>query len=103
MSRPFLTYFVINTFTTVLMTTFYNFYLRKTTFNTDVVRRQDEKLEYLLSKIKHLEQSIDSLQQSIEDIEENINKKNTRVIESNMALSTKLDDFINYSYDVYDQ
>jgi peptidoglycan hydrolase CwlO-like protein len=95
MSRPFLTYFVINTFTTVLMTTFYNFYLRKTS-------KQDEKLEFLLSKIKHLEQSIDSLQQSIEDIEENINKKNSRVIESNMALSTKLDDFINYSYDVYE-
>ena len=95
MSRPFLTYFVINTFTTVLMTTFYNFYLRKTS-------KQDEKLEFLLSKIKQLEQSIDSLQQSIEDIEENINKKNSRVIESNMALSTKLDDFINYSYDVYD-
>jgi peptidoglycan hydrolase CwlO-like protein len=95
MSRPFLTYFVINTFTTVLMTTFYSFYLRKTS-------KQDEKLEFLLSKIKQLEQSIDSLQQSIEDIEENINKKNSRVIESNMALSTKLDDFINYSYDVYD-
>jgi uncharacterized protein YlxW (UPF0749 family) len=101
MSRPFLTYFVINTFTTILMTTFYNFYLKKTTFNTRQVSKQDEKLEFLLTKIKKLEESVHSLQQSVEDIEENINKSNN-IIESNIALNNKLDDFINYSYEVYD-
>jgi len=68
MSRPFLTYFVINTFTTILMTTFYNFYLKKTS-------KQDDKLEFLLTKIKQLEESVNSLQQSIEDIEENNDNK----------------------------
>ena len=32
-----------------------------------------------------------------------LNSKNNKVIESNFALSSKLDDFINYSYDVYDE
>jgi len=94
MSRPFLTYFVINTFATILMTTFYNFYLKKTS-------KQDDKIEFLLTKIKQLEESVNSLQQSIEDIE-NINKSNN-IIESNIALNNKLDDFINYSYEVYDE
>jgi peptidoglycan hydrolase CwlO-like protein len=95
MSRPFLTYLAINTFTTILMTTFYNFYLKKTS-------KQDEKLEFLLTKIKQLEESVHSLQQSIEDIEENINKNNS-IIESNIVLNNKLDDFINYSYEVYSE
>ena len=94
MSRPFLTYLAINTFTTILMTTFYNFYLKKTT-------KQDDKIEFLLTKIKRLEESVNSLQQSIEDIEENINKSNN-IIESNIALNNKLDDFINYSYEVHE-
>ena len=96
MSRPFLTYFVINTFTTILMT------ILMTTFNTRQVSKQHDKLEFLLTKIKQLEESVHSLQQSIEDIEENMNKSNN-IIESNIALNNKLDDFINYSYEVYDE
>jgi hypothetical protein len=95
MSRPFLTFLAINTFTTVLISTLYNFYLKRSS-------KQDEKLDFLLSKIKTLEESVNSLQQSIEDIEENINKGNS-IIQSNIALNNKLDDFINYSYEVYSE
>ena len=57
----------------------------------------------MVSKINQLERSIVSIQQSIEELEDNLNTKNNKVIESNFALSSKLDDFINYSYDVYDE
>lgn len=96
MSRPLITLAVINTFTTALFTYIYNYYIRSKTI-------QDQKLEALVSKINELERSIVCIQQSIEDLEENLNSKNNKVIESNFALSSKLDDFINYSYDVYDE
>lgn len=96
MSRPLVTLAVINTFTTALFTYIYNYYIRSKTI-------QDQKLEALVSKINELERSIVCIQQSIEDLEENLNSKNNKVIESNFALSSKLDDFINYSYDVYDE
>jgi uncharacterized protein (UPF0335 family) len=96
MSRPLVTLAVINTFTTALFTYIYNYYIRSKTI-------QDQKLEVLVSKINELERSIVCIQQSIEDLEENLNSKNNKVIESNFALSSKLDDFINYSYDVYDE
>jgi uncharacterized protein (UPF0335 family) len=96
MSRPLVTLAVINTFTTALFTYIYNYYIRSKTV-------QDQKLEVLVSKINELERSIVCIQQSIEDLEENLNSKNNKVIESNFALSSKLDDFINYSYDVYDE
>lgn len=96
MSRPLVTLAVINTFTTALFTYIYNYYIRSKTV-------QDQKLEVLVLKINELERSIVCIQQSIEDLEENLNSKNNKVIESNFALSSKLDDFINYSYDVYDE
>lgn len=96
MSRPLITLAVINTFTTAVFTYIYNYYIQTKTI-------QDQKLELLVSKINELERSIVYIQQSIEDLEENVNRKNNKVIESNFALSSKLDDFINYSYDVYDE
>lgn len=96
MSRPLITLAVINTFTTAVFTYIYNYYIQTKTI-------QNQKLEVLVSKINELERSIVYIQQSIEDLEENLNSKNNKVIESNFALSSKLDDFINYSYDVYDE
>jgi uncharacterized protein (UPF0335 family) len=96
MSRPLITLAVINTFTTAVFTYIYNYYIQTKTI-------QNQKLEVLVSKINDLERSIVYIQQSIEDLEENLNSKNNKVIESNFALSSKLDDFINYSYDVYDE
>jgi hypothetical protein len=96
MSRPLITLAVINTFTTAVFAYIYNYYIQTKTI-------QNQKLEVLVSKINELERSIVYIQQSIEDLEENLNSKNNKVIESNFALSSKLDDFINYSYDVYDE
>lgn len=93
MSRPLVTLAVINTFTTVIFTYLYKYYKVY----------QDQKIESLVLKIQQLERSINVIQQSIEDLEENLNFKNNKVIESNIALSSKLDDFINYSYDVCDE
>ena len=99
MSRPFITFIVFNTLTTTFFTCIYN-YCMKTSHK---VLQQDDKIEQLLHRIQELEKSVNIIQQSIEDIEETITQKNNRVIESNVALSSKLDDFINYSYDVYDE
>jgi peptidoglycan hydrolase CwlO-like protein len=96
MSRPLITITVINTFTTALFAFLYKIY------NTHKVD-QDQKIEYLVKKIQNLEQTVANLQQSIEDLEENVHNKNDRIIQSNIALNNKLDDFINYSYDVYDE
>jgi hypothetical protein len=96
MSRPLVTLAVINTFTTVIFTYLYKYYIRNKVC-------QDQKIESLVLKIQQLERSINVIQQSIEDLEENLNFKNNKVIESNIALSSKLDDFINYSYDVCDE
>jgi predicted PurR-regulated permease PerM len=99
MSRPFLTFFAINTITTVFITTIYNFYIQFTYLsNKDTV-----KYDYILNKIKELESNVKKLQNSIEELEENNNIKNNSIIESNIALTSKLEDFINYSYDVYDE
>lgn len=96
MSRPLVTLAVINTFTTAIFTYIYNYYIRSK-------NAHDQKIEAIFSKINALERSIVSIQQSIEELEENLNTKNNKVIESNFVLSSKLDDFINYSYDVYDE
>jgi vacuolar-type H+-ATPase subunit I/STV1 len=87
MSRPFLIYFVINTFTTTVFSLFYTNFLR------------DERLNALLRRIEYLEENVEMLQQIIETIEEDIHDKNL-VIESNMALNSKLEDFLNYNYDI---
>jgi uncharacterized protein YoxC len=95
MSRPLITFFVINTFTTAVVL-FYNIYLQKKD-------KTKEDIEILIKRINQLENSVSDLQQVIEELEENIYHKNNSVIQSNIALSSKLDDFINYSYDVYDE
>jgi cell division protein FtsB len=95
MSRPLVTLAVINTFTTAIFAYIYNYYIQSKS-------SQDKKIESLAVKIQQLERSINIIQQSIEDLEENLNLKNNKVIESNIALSSKLVDFINYSYDVCD-
>lgn len=96
MSRPLVTLAVINTFTTVIFAYIYNYYVQSKNC-------QNKKIETLVLKIQELERSISVIQQSIEDLEENLNLKNNKVIESNIALSSKLDDFINYSYDICDE
>jgi prefoldin subunit 5 len=87
MLRPYLLYFVINTFTTTVFSFFY----------IKLVR--DEHINVLLRRIEYLEENVEMLQQAIEIIEEDIHDKN-KVIGSNMALNSKLEDFINSTYDI---
>lgn len=103
MSKPIVHYQMLFTITTLISTLVYNYVV------LPCQRRQERELdnlnmrfETLMDKIHKLEDSIVFLQRSIEDIEEKIDRKNNRVIESHTVLSSKLDDFINYSYDLYE-
>jgi peptidoglycan hydrolase CwlO-like protein len=80
-------YFVINTFTTTIFSLLYTKFVK------------DERINALLNRIQDLEKTVEMLQQAIETIEEDIHDKN-KVIESNTALHSKLEDFINYNYDI---
>jgi uncharacterized protein YlxW (UPF0749 family) len=89
---------VINSLTTVatvyivrLLEQYYN----KTQKDNDL----EQKIDYLYRKVHQLELSLTYLHQSVEDIEEKVNAKNNQVIESTIALNSKLDEFINYNYD----
>lgn len=88
MIRPYLIYFIINTFTTSVLSFLYTKFYTK-----------DERINALLSRIEYLEENVEMLQQAIETIEEDSRDKN-KMIESNMALNSKLEDFINFNYDI---
>ena len=87
MSRPIIIYLVLNTFTTALVSFVYSYYKNK--------ESQDNKINILLKRIENLEEKLTVLQQSIENMEEDV-----LVIESNIALNSKLEDFINYNYEM---
>lgn len=93
MLRPYLIYFAINTFTTTVFFFFYN------KMSTLFYPLRDEHINELLRRIEYLEENVEMLQQAIETMEEDIHDKN-KVIESNMALNSKLEDFINSTYDI---
>jgi len=96
MSKQIITiYLSIGTFIASLLYKYYYYYDYTKTEN-------NEKMDILLYKLHKLEDLVFSLQQSIEDIEDRIDRKNNRVIETNTLLTNKLDDFINLSYDVYE-
>jgi peptidoglycan hydrolase CwlO-like protein len=112
MSRQFIVLLFLNSLTTITISYLYNYFVY--TFSTkhkDIPKvkvidhsdpTQDDKIEYLYKKIINLENSINSLQNSIDDIEDKIENKNNKIIESSIALNSKLDDFINYNYECYD-
>ena len=87
MLRPYLMYFVINIFATTTFSFFYTKFVK------------DERVNALLNRIEDLEKTVEMLQTAIETIEEDIHDKN-KVIESNTALNSKLEDFINSTYDI---
>lgn len=62
--------------------------------------KQQEQIEYLRNKVCQLEKQMHSLQQNLEDIEEKMIKKDIALFESNQQLHCKLEDFINYNYEV---
>lgn len=98
MSRPLIAFLVFNSFTTFVVSYFYNYYL---SFNKNEIISQNDRLEFIVHKVKDLEHCVLFLQQSIEEIEEKIDQKNNKVIESNTALNSKLEEFININYELY--
>ena len=95
MMRPYLIYFIINTFTTSVVSFLYTKFYTK--FYTKLFK--DERINALLNRIEYLEENVEMLQQAIETLEEDSHDKN-KMIESNMALNSKLEDFINSNYDI---
>jgi peptidoglycan hydrolase CwlO-like protein len=59
-----------------------------------------EQIEYLYKKVCSLEKRIDDLNQNIEDLEEKYVKTDIDLIKSNTELNSKLENFINYNYEI---
>lgn len=87
MLRPYLIYFIINTFTTSVFSFLYTKLFK------------DERINALLRRIEYLEENVEMLQQDVEMLQQDSRDKN-KMIESNMALNSILDDFIKYNYDI---
>lgn len=105
MSRPLVTFFVINSFTTFVITYLYNYYnfffnQKQHQSQNNLIKKDD--LEFIINKIKNLDRSIFLLQQTIDDLKENIEEKNNKVIESSTILNNKLEEFIHINYEVFD-
>ena len=104
MSRPLVTFFVINSVTTFVISYLYNYYniLFNKKQQKDQNLNKDDDLEFIINKIKNLEQSIFLLQQNIDDIKITFEEKNNKVIESSTILNNKLEEFIHINYEVFD-
>ena len=104
MSRPLVTFFVINSVTTFVISYLYNYYniLFNKKQQKDQNLNKDGDLEFIINKIKNLEQSIFLLQQNIGDIKTTFEEKNNKVIESSTILNNKLEEFIHINYEVFD-
>ena len=97
MSKNIINFVILNSITTGIFTFICNYiFVKSEKANTK------NKLEILLKKINTLENSIQELQEYVEEIEFKIDRKNNKVIESHTELSSKLENFINCNYDVYD-
>jgi hypothetical protein len=105
MSRPLVTFFVINSFTTFIITYIYNYYNvffnQKRQLSQNINTSKEDELEFIINKIKNLDQSIFLLQQTVDDLKETIEEKNNKVIESSTILNNKLEEFIHINYEVF--
>lgn len=111
MSNPAFMFFVLNGITGAAFM-FYTQYIENYISNeikhkdesiNDEYLKQEKKIEYLCNKICKLESTIFQLQQALEDMEEKFIKKENALIQSNCELNTKLEDFIQYNYDMLDE
>jgi hypothetical protein len=67
-------------------------------FNNDT--NETTQIDYLMNKICNLERQIISLNQTIEDMEDKFIKKENHMMKSTCELNSRLEDFINYNYNV---
>lgn len=98
MSSQILGFFCINGITTVSIMYIYKYII-------DIFRNEDEinddnKICYLENKICNLERQINSLNQVIEEIEDKYLKKENHMMKSTCELNSRLEEFINYNYNV---
>lgn len=63
-------------------------------------KSQSQQIDYLSDKVCNLEKTIQYLQQQIEELEEKFILKENAIAVSNCELNSKLEDFINYNYDI---
>lgn len=111
MSNPAILFLLINGITGasfLIYTHYIESFISKKAKDTDkeievVFETHEKKIEYLCNKICKLESTIFQLQQALEDMEEKFIKKENALIQSNCELNTKLEDFINYNYDMLDE
>jgi hypothetical protein len=59
-----------------------------------------DKIDYLMTKICSLEKQVNSLNLILEDMEDKFIKKENQLMKSTCELNTRLEDFINYNYNV---
>lgn len=96
MPKPMLALFLFNGFagvTFALLAQYFALFSNRSS-------QHDEQIEYLRNKVCQLEKQILNLQQNLEDMEEKMTKKDTALIESSQQLHSKLEDFINFNYEV---
>jgi hypothetical protein len=67
---------------------------------TDSRSDDQQKMDYLFSKICNLERQINELNQTIDDMEEKYIKKENTMIKSTCELNDRLEEFINYNYNI---
>lgn len=97
MSAQLFGFFCINGVTTVGL-----IYMFKcmTGFFKNETDDQSNKIDYLMNKICNLERQVNSLNQFIEDMEDKYLKKENQMMKSNCELNSRLEEFINYNYNV---
>jgi peptidoglycan hydrolase CwlO-like protein len=100
MSKNIISFLILNGITTSIVTYICDYCIN--TFRVKSEINNKNKLDILLKKINTLENTIQELQEYVEEIEFKIDRKNNKVIESHTELSSKLENYINCSYDVYD-
>ncbi|NBP00260.1 MAG: hypothetical protein EBU90_09080 [Proteobacteria bacterium] len=98
MPKPMLALFLFNGFAGITLALVAQYFA----LFSNTTSQHDEQIEYLRNKVCQLEKQLHNLQQNLEDMEERMTKKDTALIESSQQLHSKLEDFINYNYEVVD-
>ena len=97
MSAQLFGFFCINGITTVSLIYMFKY---MTGFFKNETDNQDDKIDYLMNKICNLERQVISLNQVLEDMEDKYLKKENHMMKSTCELNSRLEEFINYNYNV---
>lgn len=98
MSTQILGFFCINGITTFGI--MYVFKYMTDFFKKDETNNDSKKIEYLMTKICNLEKQVNTLNLVLEDMEDRYIKKENKMMKSTCELNSRLEEFINYNYNV---